>query len=524
MFGTILEQSIFLYVIAATGICGIVAKLVMDGFLKGLVRGAGSMKSTKKKALVEIRKRYEELSYLDVGIRDTRSFVEKYIYKLKLGKSYVSSWNSFCSNMMILAAGTGLIGTWWEYRTGSSVFASVQIGMWGIVACGVMQMVYNIFNTRRKCEMLSAELVSYMNNSLANRLKREQEKQMESSKQKADDRSRSGLKQTAAAIIEPNVIDIDAALAQMGEQKDRRNEKKAEAERRKSRETDIKKKDLQAVAETEPENKDGRLYTRLKYSDALFNSGYFITEPVLVGEEEVRGHLLDCDWQAVGYTVVHDRGTAANPRNRLAAVFDFRDFWGVNYAGYAAVFPEADKGWPDGFVPLNDLGDHELIYFRGWGDWSGGYYYMILKTPGGKYLQQTFTLKRSTAELYYEEGSLAVQELPSGFVYEDCLPYVLSTDKYLLLMKGNDMYYYNYASPGDGVSFYWHFDAPVKHMTASVQGHPQLGCALANGQFVILNVKLIKNRPEEKRLYWQTPAEVDLGNPVSLIYKTSGQL
>lgn len=249
----------FLYVIAATGICGIVAKLIMDGFLKGLVRGAGSMKSTKKKALVEIRKRYEELSYLDVGIRDTRSFVEKYIYKLKLGKSYVSSWNSFCSNMMILAAGTGLVGTWWEYRTGSSVFASVQIGMWGIVACGVMQMVYNIFNTRRKCEMLSAELVSYMNNSLANRLKREQEKQMESSKQKADDRSRSGLKQTAAAIIEPNVIDIDAALAQMGEQKDRRNEKKAEAERRKSRETDIKKKDLQAVAETEPENKDGRL-------------------------------------------------------------------------------------------------------------------------------------------------------------------------------------------------------------------------------------------------------------------------
>ena len=48
MFGTILEQSIFLYVIAATGICGIVAKLIMDGFLKGLVRGAGSMKSKKE--------------------------------------------------------------------------------------------------------------------------------------------------------------------------------------------------------------------------------------------------------------------------------------------------------------------------------------------------------------------------------------------------------------------------------------------------------------------------------------------
>lgn len=249
MFGTILEQSIFVYVIAATGICGIAAKLIMNGFLKGLVREVGSMKSTKKKALVEIRKRYEELSYLDVGIRDTRSFVEKYIYKLKLGKSYVSSWNSFCSNMMILAAGTGLVGTWWEYRTGSSVFASTQIGMWGIVACGVMQMVYNVFNTRRKCEVLSAELVNYMNNSLANRLKREQEKQMESSKQEAEDRSRSGLKQTAAAIIEPNVIDIDAALAQMGEQKDRRSEKQTEAERKKGREADSKKKNMQESAD-----------------------------------------------------------------------------------------------------------------------------------------------------------------------------------------------------------------------------------------------------------------------------------
>ena len=245
MFGTILEQSIFLYVIAATGICGIAAKLIMNGFLKGLVKGTGNMKSTKKKALVEIRKRYEELSYLDVSIRDTRSFVEKYIYKLKLGKSYISSWNSFCSNMMILAAGAGLIGTWWEYRTGSSVFTSAQIGMWGIVACGVMQMVYNIFNTRRKCEMLSAELVNYMNNSLANRLKREQEKQMEGSKQETDNRSRSGMKQTAAAVIEPNGIDIDAALAQMGEQKDRRSERKTETERRKRRETDAAEMKIQ---------------------------------------------------------------------------------------------------------------------------------------------------------------------------------------------------------------------------------------------------------------------------------------
>ncbi len=268
------------------------------------------------------------------------------------------------------------------------------------------------------------------------------------------------------------------------------------------------------------ENKDGRLFTRLKYSDALFNSGYFITEPLMIGEEEVRGRLLDCDWKT-GYTVVHDRGTAAQPRNRLVMVLDSRDFWtGINYAGRAQVFPDDEK-FPDGFVPMSDLGEHELVYFRGTYGMFSGDYWMILKTPGGKYLLQTFSLGNWGTDFWY--NSSAVQELPSGVVYEDCQPYVLKSDSYLIWMQGNDLYYYNYKSPEDGVRHYWHFDAPVKLLTEGL-GQPQLGCALENGQFVILNVKAMKNRPEEKRLYWQTPASVDLGNPVSLIYKTSGQL
>lgn len=272
------------------------------------------------------------------------------------------------------------------------------------------------------------------------------------------------------------------------------------------------------------ENGDGRLFTRLKHSDQLFNSGYFITEPVMIEEEEVRGHLLNCDWEAAGYVMIHDRGTDETPRNRLAVLFDFRDFWGTNYAGRADVLPESEGGWPADFVPLNDMGENELIYLRGWAEWNTGYFFMMLKTPEGKYLQQTFTVNRVNEKLSYATGSLAVEEMPSGFDYENSLLYVLTTETYLVLVQGSEMYYYNYQSPEDGIKPYWHFESPVKSVTAGIQGHPQLGCALENGQFVILNVRAMKNRPESKRLYWRTTPDIDLGKAVQVIFKTSRSL
>ena len=276
------------------------------------------------------------------------------------------------------------------------------------------------------------------------------------------------------------------------------------------------------------ENEDGRLFTRLKYTDQLFNSGYFITEPVMAGQDEIRGHLLDFDWTQSGWTLVHDRGTKEKPQNRLAALLDCKSFWGDSYVGRADILPEPDDGWPANFVPLNDMGENELVYFKGTADVASGKYFMIMKTPDGRYLQQTVGMGRMDGKLYYNYNDLSMTEMPSGFDYENSLLYLLptNTDTYLVLAQGADLYYYNWSSPEDGIKPYWHFDAPVKAMAMSTKTptFPQLGCALENGQFVILNVKMMKNRPENQRLYWQTPSDVNLGNAVSMIYKTSGQL
>lgn len=270
MFGTILEQSIFLYVIAAAGICGIAARLIVNGFLGGLIKGVGNMRSTGKKSLVEIRKRYEEFTYLDVNIRNTKSFVEKYIYKLRLGKINIAAWNSFCRNMMVFAAGTGLVGAWWQYRNDGSLFESAELIMWGIVACGVMQIVYNIFDSSRKCEVLSAELVNYLDNSLTNRLKRETEKQesarVESAAQKSG--KKSGQLQTAASIMEPNVIDIDAALAQMENARaDKESVKKSPGREKKTENLEKSKKAIKAEQRKSEQRKMEQRNTELRNTE-----------------------------------------------------------------------------------------------------------------------------------------------------------------------------------------------------------------------------------------------------------------
>ncbi len=195
MFGTIFEQNIFVYVITAIGICQITARLIMNGFLKGLMKNVDKMATTRKKSLVEIRKRYEELEYLDADIRDTKSFTEKYIYKLKIGKIPVSVMDSFCRSMMVFSALAGLTGAWWQYQSGASFFASAEVLIFGITVCGIMQIFNFIFDCEHKKQLLASELQSYLNNSLAIKMKR------------------SALKQAAATgFTEPNVIDIDKAL------------------------------------------------------------------------------------------------------------------------------------------------------------------------------------------------------------------------------------------------------------------------------------------------------------------------
>ena len=54
MLDNILNHNLFLYIISATGVLGIAIRLVVNGYMKGLVRGAKNMEATRKRPLSSV--------------------------------------------------------------------------------------------------------------------------------------------------------------------------------------------------------------------------------------------------------------------------------------------------------------------------------------------------------------------------------------------------------------------------------------------------------------------------------------
>lgn len=174
MLKTVLEQNVFMYIIAAVGLIGIVARIILCGCLGGLVRATENMGTTRKKSLAEIRKRYEDITSLNVEVKDTNSFVGKYIEKLKIGKISVKAWNNFIKNMLVLIAGTGIIGSLYQYYITGSPYDSMEILMFGTGTYCVLMMAGNLFDCPAKIRMLDFGIQNYLENSLANRLHKEE--------------------------------------------------------------------------------------------------------------------------------------------------------------------------------------------------------------------------------------------------------------------------------------------------------------------------------------------------------------
>lgn len=76
----------------------------------------GNYGKNTEKGSEEIRKRYEDISLLDVDVRDTAAFVDKYIDRLKIGLISVNAWNAFIKNLGVIAAGTGIFAAVYQYH------------------------------------------------------------------------------------------------------------------------------------------------------------------------------------------------------------------------------------------------------------------------------------------------------------------------------------------------------------------------------------------------------------------------
>ncbi len=177
MFENLFSQNVCVYVIVMCGLLGVVGRAVMGGYLKSLIKGSDRMGRTKKKALLEIRKRYEDIASLDVDIQDLSSFVDKYIDRLRIGVIPVNAWNGFIKNMGAIAAGTGIFAAVYQYYVIGDNGEAVKMALCSLAVCLVLYMAGNQWDPAWYMMTLRDNVRSYLGNSLSNRIKKNDRKQ-----------------------------------------------------------------------------------------------------------------------------------------------------------------------------------------------------------------------------------------------------------------------------------------------------------------------------------------------------------
>lgn len=286
------------------------------------------------------------------------------------------------------------------------------------------------------------------------------------------------------------------------------------------------------------QNHDGKIYSKIKETIELFQSGYYIHTPLMFDNKEIRVDQMvnSIRSQDREFTLIHSVGTLEEPENRFLIIHDLKDDWsGINVAGKVVTLPEPKNNvWPQGFVPLTDLGNNKLINV-GYIDKDDSYlagYGMLLKTEDNEYVYQYFEIEREYSGekfSYMKEGSEEVLRhwpIVSPVPLEDCVFWTISSEfnPYLFIAYGKDIYFLDIQSPQNGIQHYYTCKANVVVMNGRNYYGDHLMVGLDDGSLLLLNVAGAKNLQNEEKLLWESEPDVNLGKIVDLTLKTGTSL
>ena len=287
------------------------------------------------------------------------------------------------------------------------------------------------------------------------------------------------------------------------------------------------------------ENHDGKIYSKIKESYKLFQSGYYIHTPLMFENKEIRAHIINSVLaNDKPYTLLHSIGTTENPENRLLLVHDLQySFTDVNVSGKVVALPEPTKGWPENFRPLTDLGNCQVINISQYntGNTKKPGYTMFLKNSDGSYQYQAFELEReySGEKLSYPKKTIAGKEqemlisfpITSPIPLEECVFCNIASrqNEYIFIAYGKDIYFLDRTSPENGIRHYYTCKANVVDMDGREYYGEQLFVGLDNGGVLLLNSNNAKNiTTNAEKFRWESGPEVDLGKIVDVTLKVGG--
>lgn len=268
----------------------------------------------------------------------------------------------------------------------------------------------------------------------------------------------------------------------------------------------------------------GHIYTRIKADDELFNSDYFLQEPI-----SYKGEVLEQCYTVLGrytlwggmYTLVVDK-----KHSRLLVVLDGESKgWDVPLANAGEVvgMPDTVQNAPEGYVPLNDFSDYELIDVKYVKIGRNlGYVILFQERSTGKLILQEFKLKADRDEVtgnFVIVSDIKVHDM-SGLpaVPSQMAATPNANSQYVFFAIDKSLWCYDRESAH--LMKYKDFDAKITAMEGESDfRNKHIAVGLENGEFFVLNAVRAKNQPEDKRVMSGLPEGVRLGKIVKIHYK-----
>lgn len=173
MIVELLNENMIASSIILVGALSIFLQWMMALSLKGYVKASANMKTTKKKALVNLKNQFEAIYDLNSQVNNIDAYVDKYLIKLRFMGITYNGWE----HVPYLTAGVttvitigaffyGYIGDYYEIYFATLLFS------YGItLAC--LYVSFHIFGIKTGEQQIHIQLVDYLENYLSNRLLRE---------------------------------------------------------------------------------------------------------------------------------------------------------------------------------------------------------------------------------------------------------------------------------------------------------------------------------------------------------------
>lgn len=261
-------------------------------------------------------------------------------------------------------------------------------------------------------------------------------------------------------------------------------------------------------------DQNGYLYSRVKSDNQLFNSDYFLPEPMKYNDEvleqcePILGRYL---MYTASYTPIIDR-----KNSRLLSFIDGAINWNDDPLKGAAEIIEVPgdvalgigEVLPNNYIPLNDFRGYEIVsmQYRKLSPANSSTTYpafnILFKDENGNlYLEEFALTRKAGADGYYMEVSnVKVFDLnglggvPSFMVIP---PYTATNYAFFAI----DNILYMLDKDTRMISEYFKFDAPITAMDAENMPQNQyVAVGLENGEFHVVNIVNAKNRPAKDRI------------------------